>query len=248
MLRCENLVRRTVKIINTTDNERLVLNTAVSNFTDNHRRLQGRNQLEALANGGIEGIPQVPILVVILFFIFFTGNEARRFTAHGDSRLFTHAEHFSIFGKLINAYSTSQFIEIDVIRLGQSFGEINPTQSFTAGISHVDEPMSTGVENHLIRCNFFQLQGSSPGNQLKGRPGRIFTGNNTIFHRMVGISVYLLPFRLRNSACKPVGVVCRPAGHGQNGPRIGIDGHSGNTADTDSLSDLSIHSLFQSRL
>ena len=117
MLRCKNLVRRTVKIINAADNERLVLNAAVSNFTDNHSRLQGRNQLEPLADSGIEGIPQVPILVVIFFFIFFTGNEARRFTAHGDSRLLTHAEHFSVFGKLIDAYSTSQFVEIDIIRL-----------------------------------------------------------------------------------------------------------------------------------
>ena len=105
--------------------------------------------------------------------------------------------------------------------------------------------MAPAVEDHFIRRNFFQFQGGRTGNELKGRARRIFTGNDPVFHRMVGVIIDHGPFFFRNAPRKPVGVIGRSAGHGQNGPRIGVNGNGGYAVSTDAVGNLAVHGLFR---
>ncbi len=104
--------------------------------------------------------------------------------------------------------------------------------------------MAAAVENHFVRCNFFQFQRRRPGNQLKRRSWRIFPGNGTVFHRMIGIVINLRPFFCRNAARKPVWIKRRTAGHSKYGTCVRIDSNSGNPMGTNAVGYLLIHSIF----
>ena len=106
LFRCKNLIGRAIEIVDAADQEWFVLDAAIGDFTDNHGSLQGGNQLEPLSDCRVECIAEIPVLIEILLLIFFTGNQPCRFTAQGNTRFFTHAEHAGIFGQFIDADTT----------------------------------------------------------------------------------------------------------------------------------------------
>ena len=155
LFRRENLIRRTVQIIDTTDDKRFVLNAAVGDFTDDHSRLQRRDKLKTLTDGRVEGITQIPVLVVIFFFVRLTRHKAVRFPVHCNARLPAHTEHFGIFFQFINADTAAELIKIYIIRFGQGFRKINPAERFSPCIAHIHQPVPAAVVNHLIGSNLF---------------------------------------------------------------------------------------------
>ena len=60
LFRCKNLIRRAVEVVDTADDERPVLDAAVSDFADDHGCLERRNQLEPLTDSRVERIAEVP--------------------------------------------------------------------------------------------------------------------------------------------------------------------------------------------
>ena len=65
---------------------------------------------------------------------------------------------------------------------------------------------------------------------------------------MIGIVVDEGPFFFRNAPGKPVRVVSRTAGHGQDGARIGVDGDGSDAVGADAVGDLAVHGPFRSLL
>ena len=118
-----------VEIVDTTDDKRPVLDAAVGDFADDHRCLERRDQLEALADSRVERIAEVPFIVEILLLIFRTGDQARCFAAQGDARFLAHAEHAGVFCQFVDADAAAHFVEVYVIGLGQGFDEVDPARA-----------------------------------------------------------------------------------------------------------------------
>ena len=85
--------------------------------------------------------------------------------------------------------------------------------------------MEATIENRLVQANFFQFEGSTAGNNLKGRTRRIFTGNNLVIHRVIGIIINGVPIFRGNAMHKPVGVITRTADHRPYRAIARVDGY-----------------------
>ena len=208
------------------------------------RELDGRDQGEALADGRVERVAQIPLFLQQLLLDRRAGDDAGRLAGQRDARLFAEAVLAGILVQCVDAHAAAHFVKIHVIRHGEGPLEIQPAQRFAAGIAHIDEPVAPRVENQFLRTDLMRFQACRTGDDLEGRTGGVFAVDDLVVQRMMGIVVDAVPVFGRNTADEPVRIEVRPRGQGFHRPRIGIHGHGRGRLHTQ-FRQVVVHGVFQ---
>ena len=209
------------------DDMRLVALAVGSDLAHDHRGLQRRHEVEALADGGIEGLRQVPLAIIkVLLLVAAVGDEARGLIRQVDARLCAKAEHARVLLEAVDAEAVAHLVEVDVIRVRERRAEVQPAEGLAVGVALRDDPVMAGVEDLLVRRDDALGQGSRARDDLEGGARRVLTRDGLVVHRVVRVIVELVPVLRRDAMCKEVRVEGRAADHREDlaGLRVHDDG------------------------
>ena len=226
-LRLEVLDDAAVRRDDTVDDMRLVALAVGGNLAHDHRGLKRRHEVEALADGGIEGLRQVPLAVIeVLLLVAAVGDEARCLVRQVDACLCAKAEHARVLLEAVDAEAVAHLVEVDVIRVRERRAEVQPAEGLAVGIALRDDPVMAGVEDLLVRRDDALCQGSRTRDDLEGRARRVLTRDGLVVHRVVRVIVELVPVLRRDAMREKVRVEGWTADHREDlaGLRIHDDG------------------------
>jgi len=201
--------------------------TAIGDLTHQHRHLQRRGQMKALADRRVKRLRQIPFFLVIQLFVFAVGDQPVGLSRQVDAGKRAQAEHPRVAFQRVDPHPVAHFIKIHVVGHRQRLVEIDPAQRLAGRIGFRNQPVLARVEDQFIRRHFFQFERRCSRHDLKGRPRRIFAGNRPVIHRMKRIFIDGFPVLRRDSADKLVRVKRRPAGHRQHFAIFRVEHHHG---------------------
>ena len=225
------------------DDMRLVTLAVGCDLAHDHGRLQRRHKVEALADGRIKCLRQIPFAVIeVLLLVAAVGDETRCLVRQVDARLRAQTEHARVLFEAIDAEAVAHLVEVDVIRVREGRAEIQPAERLAVGVALRDDPVVARVEDLLVRRDDALRQGSRTRDNLESRARRILTRDGLVVHRVIRIVVELIPVLRRDAVRKEVRVEGRAADHRENLARLRIHDDGGRCMGAD-LRELFVNGL-----
>ena len=160
------------------------------NLAHDHGRLQRRHEVEALADGGVKRLGEVPLAIVeVLLLVAAVCDEAVRLIWQVDTRARAEAKHARVFFEVVDAEAVAHFIEIDVVGMRERFLEVDPAERLALGIALRDDPVMARIENLFFRRDLALRQRRRARDDLERRARRILARDGLVVHRVERVVV-----------------------------------------------------------